>query len=554
MLMAGYPANVLESTDNHATELFVAAFGGQHPVAAFKAWLLLGFLVFPLLVGAAAWALRFDIWVVATSTWLGCLIWALDPHAQLFREFGGFSFLLVCPLALLAASLAWRSLRSDGLAVVVAFGMAATITVWVHILGLLLVGLACLALLVVSRVTLHRVAVLAGAGTIAVASAVWWLVPLAANLRWKTDSSKLLAATGLDDFRKLLLFAPATRFQSLMVWLGLAGLVALLRTDRRLAVWLGAGSGAAFLAAFTPVGRLQAVAQIQPQRFVLTGVVWLAIPAAWFIVRAATRLSPTACWLTLTPLVACACLFQLLPWLQVAAHSSARAASLHDRTVLPRDVSALGVWLRMRSPSGRVLVEDLDDTTNLAYGGSYIGALWPLLYRVPLLGGPNELPYRQQVVDLTSGRWLGMPLASFTGTQVSERLDRYAVAWIVAVRPEPSRPLDALPGRVHRADCFGPFVTFAVRNPQGLANAALQVTLELGRVTVQGAGQRTTIVRVHWDQALRTSPSLPIERVTFPDDSVGLVRVRNGAVRNFVLASPGFLPSPAIADLNPSPH
>ena len=45
------------------------------------------------------------------------------------------------------------------------------------------------------------------------------------------------------------------------------------------------------------------------------------------------------------------------------------------------------------------------------------------------------------------------------------------------------------------------------------------------------------LLRLHWHQSLRTVPQLPVERVPFADDPVGLIRVRNGAVRDFELTS-----------------
>ncbi len=542
LLMAGYPANIFEGVDNHATELFVALLGGSQPVIAFKVWLLTGFLAFPLLVGVAAWLFRFDSWTIVTSVWLAALIWALDPHAVLFRQFGGFSFLLVSPLVLVASALAWQTLRTGRPGAVVAFGVVTAIITWVHIVGLLLVAAATLMLVItgVARLDPRRVGSLACAGVLAVLPALWWLVPLAENLRWKVDSSNRLAATGLHDLVKLLLFAPGTRFQSLVVWLGLVGLVLVARTSRTLAWWLAVCTAGVALAVFTPVGRLRPVAQLQPQRFLLIGVVLLAVPAALLVVTLGRRLGRGARWLALAPLATCASAFQHLPWLQVAAHAPLRAPSLVDRAAVPAAAAFLWPWLQALPGQGRVLLEDMDEISNKAYGGSYIGGLWPVLNPVPLLGGPNELPYRQQVVDLTDGRWLGSPIASLSEGALRRCLDRYAVAWIVAVRPDTVNALDRFPAVIQRAGAGAGCVVYRVLAPQPLADGGCTVTLELGRVIVRGALQPATLVRVHWHQALRAVPPLRIERVTFPDDPVGLVRVHNGDVRDFVLASPGF--------------
>lgn len=302
---------------------------------------------------------------------------ALDDRPALFREFGGFSFLLVSALVVVAITLACRTLCSGRLDVALAFGAVTAVVTWVHIVGLLLVAVATLSLVITRamRLELRRVGLLAGAGVLAILPALWWVAPLFENLRWKVDSSNRLGATGFHDLVKLLLFAPGTRFQSLMVWLGIVGLVVLSRADRRLASWLGACTAGIGLVVFTPVSRLGPVAQLRPQRFLLTGVVLFVIPAAFLVVRAGRRLGRCARWLALAPLITCATAFQLLPWLQVAAHSPVRLPSLRDRSAVPPAVGFLWPSLQALPRDGRVLLEDMDEISNKAYGRSCIGGL-----------------------------------------------------------------------------------------------------------------------------------------------------------------------------------
>jgi len=82
---------------------------------------------------------------------------------------------------------------------------------------------------------------------------------------------------------------------------------------------------------------------------------------------------------------------------------------------------------------------------------------------------------------------------------------------------------------------WGRFATFAVRAPAALASGARAVELDFGRISVRGAALSETTIAVHRHQRSRTLPPLPIERIVYPGDPVGLIRVHNGDIRDFVV-------------------
>jgi hypothetical protein len=544
--MAGYPANTIEATSNHATEVFVAAFGGSRPVVAFKVFVLLTFLLLPVAVGLAVRALGSGWGEAVGAGWLASLVWAIDPHFRLFREFGGFSFPFASALCLLALALLYRFLASGRWPAAAGFAAASCAAAWVHVLSLPMLALGGLAALAARPAGWQwRRATTAGALLLLPpVSILVWLRPLVENLRWVADTAHRLDSLGGRDLVALLAFAPGARFQSGIVWLGIAGLVVLARSRRSLAVCLGLTAVPLLLAAFLPLAEALGLRQLQVQRFLLTALLWLLPAGAAAVAWALGRLSAWPRRIVVVVVAAVATAYQQLPWLQVLAGSPTRMASLADRAALPAHVERLGQWIAARPPAGQVVLEDVDHIDVSAYGGSPVGGLLALLQSRPLLGGPEEVPLRQQAVDLTYGRWLGRPLVTLGSEELRSLLDRYAVAWIVAVRPDTVQYLLAQPGVVVPGERWGPFSTFGVRAPAPFADGADSVSLALGRIAVHGATVPQTLVRLHWHQRVRCTPPLAVERVVFPEDPVGLMRVRNGAMTDFVLTFDA--PSPAL--------
>lgn len=532
--MAGYPANLAESASNHAAEVFVATFGAERPVVAFKVWLLLSFLAVPPLVAGAAAALGRSAGEVAAAAWVSSIAWCLDPTFRLFREFGGSGFPLACALCLLAAALGRRFLERGGAGPAVAVIGAAAAAVWVHALSLLVLAVATVTSIAVAppAATARRRAALPALLLAGVAPALPWLLPTVENSRWLTSTAYRLAAAGAADLAGVLLFAPGVRVESALLWLGVTGSVLLWRRQPEIGRWLAPPVAVWLLLALVPLPPLRG---LQPRRFMMTALIWLvpAVVAAGNALLARLRPALRAAALAAVALTTAA--FQLLPWLQVAAGSPLRIASLADRARVPDDVGRLVAWVAARPRDGRVLLEDMDHIANEAYGGTFIGALLPLWTGVPLLGGPSEQPFLQQAVDLTYGRWLGHELTSLDAERFAALVDRYAVHWIVAVNPGTERYLARQSAVVAPTERWGRFATFAVRSPARLAAGAAAVELGLGRVSVRGATLPVTTVAVHWHQCARTVPRLPLERVVYPDDPVGLIRVGNGGVRDFVV-------------------
>ncbi|HVN74774.1 MAG TPA: hypothetical protein VMT19_00540 [Thermoanaerobaculaceae bacterium] len=408
---------------------------------------------------------------------------------------------------------------------------------WLHISSLPMLAVACGSVVAVHALdtSWKRLLLAAAAASLGIGSALVWIVPTLANLRWLADSAERLGPLGAHVLWRTLTLAPGLRFAGVLVWVSTAGLVALARRNLRLATALGVPAVVWLVLAVFPLPGGRVLVQLQPQRFAVAAVLWMIPCATAAITYLAGRLEPVAAGVALVPVAAFATVFQLLPWINAAAGAVNDEPSLASHSGLPPDVAALVRWIGARPPDRRVLLEDADEVANSAYHGTYAAAMIPLWTGRPLLGGPEGLPFWQQRVDLVDGVWLGHRFTELSGQDLRDRLDRYAVAWIVAVRPDTIHFLNGKPDIVTRAEAWSGFQTFAVREPAGLATGGASVELAYGRIAVRGAREPRTLVRVHWHQTVRTVPALPVEREPSPDDPVGLVVVRNGAVSDFEL-------------------
>ncbi|MGV8038516.1 MAG: hypothetical protein AB2L07_00015 [Thermoanaerobaculaceae bacterium] len=473
-------------------------------------------------------------------------MWAIDPGFRLFREFGGFSFPIGSAMSLLALALLHRFLTRRSWGSLAAGLVIAALAMWVHVAAIMLLAGAVIVLLVARprQAGWRRLAVVLPFLLVPVLGAWSWLEPLRENGRWLAPTSERLGALGIGELVRMLTFAPGARLQSSVVWLGVAGLWVLGRRRPRLAVWLALSALPLLIVAFVPVLELVGLRFLQPQRFLVTALLWLAAPAVVAASAFLARLGRAARLGVASATVLVLTAYQQLPWLQVATASPTRMASLLDRTTLPPEVDRLGRWVLSRPPGGQVLLEDASSGAAAPYGGAPIGGLLSLTHRRPILGGPLGLPLQQQAVELIEGQWLGEPFAAQPTARLRERLGRYAVAWFVAVRPDTVRLLDATPDVVTPTERWGPFATYMVREPKPFADGAEAVELAFGRIAVRGAGLPHTLVRLHWHQRVRCTPALAVERLVFADDPVGLMRVHNGSVRDFVLTFDSPAPAP----------
>ncbi len=537
--LCGYPANLIESVSNHGSGLFLLLFGRSHPAQAYKSWIVLNFVAFPLLVGGGAAALRLGPLRSICVTYLASLVLAVDSSFRLFREFGGFSFVSNVAICFLAASLLYRYVQGSNGAAVGGLAAAAA-AFWCHGLGIVTLGVAVCALSVSnrgSRLRQRRI----GAwclSTIALLPSIWWLYPLLRHAVWKTDSSRLLSASWFPSFGQILLCRDGARFDSLLFWLGFAGYALESRRTRRPCFVLVVPAVVFSMLALSPLNQLPLVRQSQPRRFLLAAIVWLLPGVAIAVTAALARLTRPVAVLLAAGVVTIALPFQCLPWIQLFLHTPTRVASLEDKARALPAVQALERWAQSTPRGCRILFENHRERTPAAYGERIVGGILAVNGERSVLGNTGVARVAHQEVELTDGIWLGRELTRMRPAELDGVITRYAINWIVAIHPRTQQFLGMHRQMLIPVRSIGPFLLFRVRHPAPLADPSGEVHVFPRRIAVSGAGNPVTLLRFHWDPDIRTNPPLPIERDRIRGERVGLLRIRNGSVKNFVVELP----------------
>lgn len=502
----------------------------------FKVFVALIYLVVPLCLWGAGRKLGLSHPEAAWVGILSCWVWSCDPMARLFREFGGFSFLGVSVLSLLTVALTFSYFVTPSPRRLPAIFLLTAACLWLHAGSFLLLGLGFAGVLLAQagRVKSKVLGPWALVNLLAVATTLPWLIPLAENLRWMQPNAEILRPSGWSELVETFAFRPGSRFQTGIYLAGLLGLAS--RRARALKVTrsLAPALVCFLLLASTPLGGHAPFLALQAKRFSLTASFWLTVPAALLVESASSRLRPPVALFTLGATVLTGSAFQLIPWGQLLARAPQRQASLADRVFVPSPVAELGAWLQTLPPGTRVLVEDAGTLPAREFAGAYVVGLWGLERRIAFLNGYPALPIAHAFGGFDEGNWLGRPVTSFSPEDMTERLRRYGLQFLVVCREDTAGYLLMLPS-VKPNGRLGNFQIFSVVRPTRLAEGATAVWLDYGCIWVQGATHPRTLLRFRWHQALRTKPPLPLTRVAYEDDPVGLILVENGSVKDFVV-------------------
>lgn len=534
--LAGYPlgATVFD-LDNAGTAVALAVLP-LSPERAYKVLVALCLLAAPVVIWAAARRLG-----AAEDEALAAAAAAVVVAAAAFTfRLGMFANFTVSHLAVLAFALAAAHLRAPGWRSFAALVGVGTLGLYLHVfMGiLLLVPCAVLVALEVRgapRRALGQAALITAALVVLSASWLWPFLRFAGVLGWDYphhffQTGPLATAwrplTVLWGWPLLLLAAGAAGW---VVWARRApGAVA-----AAYGVWLLVLLVSALQGSRLPfVGRLEPLHLMLPLSFALCPLAGVGVVAALRPLRAAA-LAPLA----------------FAPHLVVTL---VRLAPLPPLVAaLPPEGRAFVAWARDLTPPGaRLLVEDrshlerprLDrDVPDHPYFGSHLPALLPRLTGREVLGGPYpEMPIRPHAADLTSGVFLGTPLAEWPADRLAAALARYNVGVVVVWSSAARARLGALPDVVTPAGQLGHFAAFRTRaTPSFLLVGTGRVDARPNALAVTGASPGGVVLKYHWYPGLCSEPPLPVRPHDTPDTAMPFIAVDNGAVRDFTIRPTG---------------
>lgn len=541
--MAGVPGPTIVD-DNKLLALLFVALPFAREALVFKLFIVLSMLAPPLLVWLGARGLQASAGAAAAAAALTSLYWVLDGFVGFFREIGLFPFNLASALLPAAAGLAHAYLRT-GRRSLLALMVATSPLILVHYLMPLLVAPVFGVLLVVHARRKRRVLAFLGWGALLLVWVSLWLVPFVRTAAMKTASGTYWVFPAVQLLHELVLEHQHTfntiTWSSLvarnLVWfLGVWGLVRLARGGAgRVAAALGTGAAVFLLMAYGGTWS-DALASLQPYRFVIPLTFLLVVPAGCaltgLIRDAAAAPAPLRPVLALAPLL-------LVPTLWT------------DFGVFHRNVSETTGPLQASMVEGELafvdfLKERTDGSGRILFENHFYFKFpchLPLFVRRQLIGGPyphsfvlhNHANFNSQRKTL-----FGRKYAEWDEPGLRRMLDLYNVRWLVTLAPPcPEPALDwarARPGLFREVRSFGEVVFFDVlRAGDWFLEGGGSVEAEPGRIRLRGLTAPVTAIKYHWFDGLRAEPEAPLERVAHPDDPVGFLRVRNGSLRDLDL-------------------
>ena len=295
-LLAGQPEGTIFDADNKGCELWTYALWklGASKAVAFNSFTLLGTLLVPLVVFAAARLFFLGPWPSLFAAALGSALWFFDSFAHWVWFVGMVSYGFASYLALLSLALFYRYLEQRRAWTAVACALLLGVGHLIHPYTFFVLAPPMAALYLRSFRDLHaRGQLTVGAIVLTtVACNAYWLRVALAHWHYVLDSAYYGQANAgylVADFFDVLrdptntgVIGTRTGFRLLAVALGAAGLLAWRsRGDRRVLplgtalLWL---LGLSYFAGYLPGG-----GQIQPYRHVLPASFFATLPAAGLV-------------------------------------------------------------------------------------------------------------------------------------------------------------------------------------------------------------------------------------------------------------------------------
>jgi hypothetical protein len=549
---AGYPEGTLFDVDvklAEVTAFLITRLGVQLPLA-YNLTILGAFASVPFLLLAFCRNFGLDRRTTLLVLYTGVLLWHAQPMLVLFNSSGMFGFVFAVYWALYTASVLHRCLERPGPGTLLWLLLALAVGFHAHILAPFLMVAPFAALYGRRFRTLpwktHVLLAVAALG--AVAANAWWIRNVVAF--WDDRvATTFFPPKSLVELLETLIgmkeLAPA------LAVLGLWGFLSSRRKNPALAL-AGSVSIAWYSVLTWLLVSVPFLRGLEPARFEIPCVVVAMIGTSLGIGAVLDGFE----W----PRVGLA---RAVPILLVVAVFAAQA--LGPRTPFenrfrdrPDDLAPLNDWIAASTSSaGRIAFMDRSP--------GYMTAARVACYNQrQFIGGPfSQLNMRHSHASFTEDRFLGQRLADLTGDEVASLLERYNIRWVVTttdegaatfrtlgplVEPlesfvlrEPGAGADSVEdspfGQYRRPESHSPITTFRARGDWSwFLVGSGRLTAAPNRITVSDASPGGVVIKYHWVEPLRTSPSLPVRPYPVEGSPVGFVQVENGSVRNFTIS------------------
>lgn len=260
----------------------------------------------------------------------------------------------------------------------------------------------------------------------------------------------------------------------------------------------------------------------QPLRFKVAFDLFLVIGAAhcvshWLVTPARPRFR-------LVPLVLSMGLIAFA--INIVQTESTGRLLLRSRLTPP--LEAITQWIAREAPAdARVLFEESGDETGFVYDGVYLSSLLPHLTGRELIGGPiNLYNDRHHFAEFHSGKMFKKNVQTLSADEVINHFRLYNIGAVVAFHPASLQRLQSIPGLVTVKQRIGPIHLMKVNQPpswflQGLG----KLTAGFNRIELAELKGSEIILKYHWIEGLRSTPTVKIIPVKLADDPIPFIKL-----------------------------
>ncbi|MCX8043847.1 MAG: hypothetical protein N3B18_06960, partial [Desulfobacterota bacterium] len=558
--LAGMPNGTLGNADNKAWEVFYFLFSGVLGEGfAFKAYVVLFFLAYPVLLYAAArnFGLSRKIGLIAAG--MGLLFFHLSLCISMVA-WGMISYVFVCFFSIYVLSLWWRMLESFSITRCILFAVCLSIMVMMHILAVVHMGIpmAVMYLYRARHLPVRHQGMLIGSVIGGLAINSFWLWPVVDFFNDQTTRPENYEFTLQikNVFEPLKVYIQQRRstdhcmpvlnntfFETLLLLFGVAGLY-LWRKENRKALWhaFTAGICTIFLIAYYG-SHTTLFPPLQPERYTIPLSLLLLVPASVAVARVLQAFVHRASLPTKFFIGALTFVLLYQPVVRpFGIFYKYKPYRLH--TEMPEPITRLLDFLKYNTDrEGRILIEDSEYTRarpDHQYFGGHYPAIFPEYVQREYLSGPRPLyPVKHSYASFTNGVLFERDITAYTDQELEEAFNLFNVRWIVAWNQKSKDVFSQNPRSISKLCDIDKFSVYTVnRQPSFFIKGSGKLRAEYNRIELTDVHPEDgeVIISYHWMKKLRAIPETTLEPVSLGGDPIGFIKIKNPP-RAFVIVN-----------------
>jgi len=546
--LAGYPSGALANADNKAWELFFFVLSPLLGPFAFKLYLILFLLLYPLFLYAAARNFNLARGPSLIAPVLGILFFHLSLPVE-FVSWGMLSYVFMVYFSIYLLSLFYKLFESFTVTRYLILCLLTALSLLMHILTPvhLFIPIAVLYAGNAARLSLKQHAAMAGMILFVLAVNSYWLLPVLQFFNDKTVRPEnyeftLQIKSFFEPFSVYFLQHPSvmhrklpelnrTFIDTLLLVLSICGLYSWWK-EKKFSLFLSFAAGGLFVFIIAYYGsHTHFFPPLQPQRFTIPLNILLIIPACaglYLLARTLLQGKPVAAKLC----AACLLLIVLVAPAGKILYTIYTCKLYRLSCGVPSPFVRLTAYFKDHtSRAGRILIEDSEFDTLHQFFGSHYTALLPEYVKREYLCGPRPMyPVLQSYASFTAGTLFERKLETFSHQELQRYFDGYNVCWIAAWRKESKQFFDRFPGYMVRLSDIDNFTVYEVKRTatfflkgSGTVRADYN-RLELTDIVPE---QGEIIISYHWMKFFKTIPQVRIERADALGDPAGFIKIIN---------------------------